>query len=183
MRKIQHAFLLPLVLFAATIVGKVSAQQQVDNSALPCIGNKQAREFDFWVGEWDVYKRSTTQLVGHSLIQVVSDGCAILENWTAAGSSGSGKSLNFIDPATGKWKQTWVGSRGPQDFVNGEYKDGAMRFTFDLTDTKGHKLTGRFIFYKEGPDQVRQLNEVSADKGKTWTTSYDFTYIRKKTMN
>jgi len=40
------------------------------------------------------------------------------------------------------------------------------------------KIIGRFIFYNEGPNQVRQFNEQSSDGGKTWTTSYDLTYKR-----
>jgi len=150
------------------------------NAAYPCMANVQARQFDFWIGEWDAYVTGTKQLAGHSVIQMVSGGCAILENWTSAGSFYSGKSLNFIDPATNKWRQNWIGSGDSQDFVNGEFKEGAMRFTFETKDSKGHKLIGRFIFYKIGPDEVRQFNETSADEGKTWTTAYDFTYLKKK---
>lgn len=32
----------------------------------------------------------------------------------------------------------------------------------------------------QGPDQVRQFHETSIDDGKTWVTTYDFTYKRKK---
>jgi tetratricopeptide (TPR) repeat protein len=148
--------------------------------AYPCMGNAQNRQFDFWVGEWDAYVRGTKRFAGHSVIQIVSGGCAILENWTSGSPYYSGKSLNYIDPATKKWRQTWIGSPDVQEFVNGEYKDGAMRFVFEAIDAQGHKQIGRFIFYNEGPDQVRQFNETSNDDGKTWTTGYDFTYIRKK---
>ena len=156
------------------------ARERVYGTTNPCMVNPQAREFDFWIGEWDVYPTGAKNIVGHSLIQMVSSGCALLENWTSPASNG--KSLNFVDDITHKWKQVWVGSyaRGKQDFVNGEYKDGAMRFSFETTDAQGHKLTGRFIFYNEGPNQVRQFNEISIDDGKNWVTSYDFTYIRKK---
>jgi len=148
------------------------------NAAYPCMNAPQAREFDFWVGEWDVYITGTKNCVGHSLIQIVSGGCAILENWSSNSVIGNGKSLNFIDPATNKWRQTWVGNDGLQEFINGVYSDDAMRFTFESTDNQHRKLIGRFIFYNQGPRQVRQFNETSADEGKTWTTSYDFTYIK-----
>jgi hypothetical protein len=155
-------------------------RQQVFVVAFPCMGDKHAREFDFWVGEWDVYSTGTKNIAGHSLIQMIAGGCALLENWDSPASTG--KSINFIDPLTNKWKQTWVGSyaSGIQEFVAGEYKDGAMRFTFETTDAQGNKLIGRFVFFNEGPNQVRQFNETSSDGGKTWTTNYDFTYIRKK---
>jgi len=149
----------------------------VFNCAYPCMVNKQAREFDFWVGQWTVYATGTKFVVGHSVIQRIAGGCAILENWTSNNAINNGKSINFIDPVTGKWKQSWAGG-GAQEFVNGEYKDGAMRFTFETTGPKNQKLIGRFIFYNQSDGTVKQFNETSADNGKTWTTSYDFTYVR-----
>ena len=38
----------------------------------------------------------------------------------------------------------------------------------------------RMTFFNQGPTQVRQLGETSTDGGKTWTVSYDLTYVRKK---
>jgi len=161
--------------------GFKKARERIFLAANPCMGDPKAREFDFWVGRWNVYPTGTQTLVGHSLVQIVSGGCALLENWEALGNASSGKSLNFID-GNHLWRQCWIGSypNGQQDFVSGEYKDGAMRFTFTTTDAKGNKLMGRFIFFNEGPDKVRQFNETSADEGKTWTTAYDLTYIRVK---
>jgi hypothetical protein len=163
--------------------GRFSAlRNKAYSIAFPCAVDPRAREFDFWVGEWDAYITGSTVLAGHSVIQVASGGCMILENWTSAKAPFNGKSMNFIDQKTGKWQQVWVGSGGggANVFVNGEYHDSAMRFQFEQTDTNGHKLTGRFTFFNQGPNQVRQLNETSADGGKTWQTVYDFTYIRKK---
>lgn len=155
-------------------------RDKIYNSLYPCANDPHCREFDFWIGEWQVYATGTNNYAGHSLIQKVSGGCALLENWQSAVSEG--KSLNFVDDSTNKWKQVWVGSypMGKQDFINGEYKDSAMRFTFETKDVQGHKQIGRFIFYNQGPDQVRQFNETSSDGGKTWVTSYDFTYKRVK---
>ncbi len=155
-------------------------RQLVYVTAYPCMADKHAREFDFWIGEWDVYPTGAKNIVGHSLIQMIAGGCALLENWDSPNSTG--KSINFIDPNTNTWKQSWAGSyaSGIQEFVNGEYKDGAMRFTFETTDAKGAKVIGRFMFFNIDADTVRQFNETSADGGKTWTTSYDFTYVRKQ---
>jgi hypothetical protein len=147
------------------------------NDAFPCMANKQAREFDFWVGEWKVYVTGTKQVAGHSVIQRIAGGCAILENWTSNNAMNNGKSINFIDPVTNKWKQSWAGG-GVQEFVNGEYKDGAMRFTFETTGPQNQKLIGRFTFYNQSNGDVRQFNETSADNGNTWATSYDFTYVK-----
>ena len=158
-------------------------KKRATENAFPCLKDPRAREFDFWVGEWDVFATGTTQLVGKSRIDNASGGCMILENWTAVGGPAhNGKSMNFVDPITSKWIQVWVGSSGINyinitRFYDGEYKDGAMRFVFDR-EQQGQKMIGRFIFYNESPNQVRQFSEQSADNGKTWTTNYDYTYKR-----
>lgn len=152
-------------------------------NAFPCRANAQAREFDFWVGEWNVFATGTNFTVGRSSIQKASGDCMILENWTAIGPMPhNGKSMNYVNPETGKWEQLWIGSNGRGNnvtrFYNGEYKDSAMRFEFEMKTPQG-KQAGRFSFFNQGPDQVRQLSETSADGGKTWTINYDFTYKRK----
>jgi hypothetical protein len=159
------------------------ALKRATSNALPCMGNEQARQFDFWIGEWDAYVTGTAQLAGHSRIEMASGGCMILENWTSAGNYPfSGKSMNFVDPASGKWKQVWIGSAGVNvsEFLNGEYRDNAMRFEFENTNPQGVKTKVHFYFFNQGPDQVRQFHETSADDGKTWVTTYDFTYKRKQ---
>jgi hypothetical protein len=55
-----------------------------------------------------------------------------------------------------------------------------MRFDFETTTPQGGKKLVHFHFYNKSPDQVRQFHETSNDEGKTWVTTYDFTYKRKK---
>lgn len=92
-------------------------RQLVYTRNFPCMANSQARQFDFWIGEWVVYITGTQTLAGNSKIEMIAGGCALLENWDSKASNG--KSLNFVDPITNKWKQTWVGSyvAGIQEFV------------------------------------------------------------------
>lgn len=147
----------------------------------PCLHNAHAREFDFWIGDWDVYPTGGNQIVGSSKIEMEAGGCFILENWTAIGYPNTGKSMNFVDPLTNKWKQVWVGSGGAvTEYVNGVYKDSIMEFESSSTNAQG-KTKIRFRFFNQGINQVRQFQESSADDGKTWNVNYDLTYIRKKT--
>jgi hypothetical protein len=44
----------------------------------------------------------------------------------------------------------------------------------------GKKTIARMTFSKLPNGDVRQHGENSADDGKSWTTSFDFTYVRKK---
>lgn len=162
----------------------VTLRERAVVNGFPCMGDSAARSFDFWIGAWDVYVTGTAIRAGTNRIERVAGGCALLENWTAwltpMSPPNEGQSLNFIDPATGTWRQVWMGSgRGQNNFSDGVYRDGAMRFAFERTDPQGNRLIGRFTFFNLGPDRVRQLQEISRDDGATWNTVYDFTYERR----
>jgi tetratricopeptide (TPR) repeat protein len=157
-------------------------RQQVYDALYPCTTEPRGHDFDFWIGDWNVFSTVTKGPAGTSHIEVIAGSCALLENWTST-QAHVGKSFNYYDPKVGKWEQDWIGSGGPGDrqrFINGEYKDGAMRFTNETINAKGQKQLGRFIFYNIDKDTVRQYLETSTDGGTTFTPVYDFTYIRKK---
>lgn len=158
-------------------------RREVYETIYPCTKEPRAHDFDFWTGDWDVFATGTRFLVGHSHIEPISGGCAILENWQSTQAQ-SGKSFNFYDDQVGKWEQDWIGSggfaAGRQRYINGEYKDGAMRFAFEAKDAKGAVQPGHFIFYNIDSNTVRQYQELSSDGGKTFTAQYDLTYVRKK---
>ena len=75
----------------------------------PCAAPEH-RQFDFWVGTWDVFGPAGRQ-VGANRIERIADGCALLEQWTGSGNV-TGKSLNIYDASDGRWHQTWVDSSG-----------------------------------------------------------------------
>jgi hypothetical protein len=84
------------------------------------------------------------------------------------GAQGQSLQMNFVDPATGFWQQVWVGPGGLNvtEFLNGSYREDAMRFEFETTDAQGKPQLVHFYFFNQGPDQVRQLHETSSDNGK-----------------
>lgn len=145
----------------------------------PCSTEPHSHDFDFWIGEWNVYQTGTKTLVGHSVVQSISGGCGILENWTSI-KGNTGKSINYYNPATGKWEQDWIGSGGgPQRYLNGVYEDSVMHFTYEST-LKNKSVKGNFKFYNIDKNTVRQYQDANNDDAKTVTVSYDFTYVRKK---
>jgi tetratricopeptide (TPR) repeat protein len=152
--------------------------QRIYALAYPCTTAPHTHDFDFWIGEWDVYQTGTHNLVGHSLVQSVSGGCSLLENWNAT-TANNGKSLNYYDVNANAWEQDWVGSGGgAQRYTNGEYKNGAMHFIYESI-SGGQKTIGNFLFYNIDKNTVRQYQDMSTDGGKTYTVAYDLTYIRK----
>jgi len=149
-----------------------------DRATRPCEFASEYKQFDFWVGEWNV-ETTQGQPAGKNIIERMEQGCILMENWTGA-AGGTGKSINFYNASTGKWRQTWVDSTGNVAEYEGEYKDGAMRFDGNPVINNGKKTLRRLTLSIQGPDRVRQLFEQSADDGKTWTTQYDLIYVRKK---
>jgi tetratricopeptide (TPR) repeat protein len=143
----------------------------------PCMFLAEARQFDFWVGDWEVFNPAG-QKVGTNTIQMFAGGCGVLENWTNAGGS-DGKSINYYDASAGKWFQNWIGTDGSALRYAGNFKENAMRFEGE-TVAGGKKLRQKLTFFKLDENTVRQLAESSADDGKTWTVNYDFKYVRKK---
>jgi hypothetical protein len=156
-------------------MAKLKAQLLLASS--PCDTMPSAREFDFWIGDWNVHAPGGA-LAGTNLIEKVSNGCALLENWTANG-GGTGKSLNFHNAAAGYWQQTWIGAAGgPVEFREGVLEGNTMRF-LQRQGGPGTPLVSRLSFTSLGPNRVRQHAETTSDNGATWTTSYDFQYLRK----
>ena len=146
------------------------------DSPKPC-SSTQARQFDFWVGAWEVAARG--KLAGINTISRAAGDCALLEEYQ--GESGySGKSLNFFNPELGKWQQVWVGSAGDILVLTGEYKDGKMVLMGESVQ-KERKVLNRITWFNNiAEGTVRQLWENSEDTGKTWQPVFDGLYTRKK---
>jgi len=155
-----------------------SSQSASQPSAKPCGARPEYRQFDFWIGEWDV--QAGGKQAGTNNVQLILGGCVIFENWTGARGM-TGKSFNIYNAAKGKWQQTWVDSAGNVLELYGEFKDGAMRLVGEKPGPNGGKIIDRLTFFPLEGARVRQLWESSQDDGKTWSSVFDGLYIRKKT--
>ena len=157
------------------------ATQAPAQGSAPTCDAPEYRQFDFWVGEWDVEVKGapTGRPKPQSSIQRILKGCVIFENWMPPNGQ-DGKSFNVYNRQTKKWEQTWVDSSGGVIHFTGEARDGNMYYTTEYLDAKGQKVQGKMAYFPQGPDRVRQLWEQSSDGGKTWTVAFDGIYIRKK---
>lgn len=153
----------------------VAIRSRVELNSKPCIAMPIFRQFDFWLGQWDV--ESAGAKIAHSSIQSLADGCIILENWMPLAAP-PGKSWNVLNQTTGKWEQTWM-SAGKLAKLEGEIKDGAMRFT-SMPGSAPPGTRTRMSFTPNSDGTIRQLWESSADEGKTWTPLFDGIYRRSK---
>ena len=145
----------------------------------PCATDPERRKFDFWVGDWSVTTAGGT-VVGSSVVQSINGGCSLLENWTAARGS-TGKSLNSFNPSISKWQQYWVDQTGGvTEYRDSEWHNGALSFLAHTTQPNGSPMLQRLTFSALSDSVVRQHGERSTDDGKTWSTTYDFYYHRRR---
>jgi tetratricopeptide (TPR) repeat protein len=156
--------------------------EQTTHNLKPCAYNPLHRQFDFWVGEWDVVTAEDAHAAGSSKIELILGDCVIQENWTSAGNIGyQGKSFNIYNTDLNRWEQFWNDNAGGMIHFYGGLNDKVMDFwTEEIPQKDGTKLKRHLQFIPSGNDIVRQFSRGSTDGGKTWKVEYDFIYNRKK---
>jgi tetratricopeptide (TPR) repeat protein len=151
---------------------------QAQKAVRPCTASPEYRQFDFWIGEWEV-QTASGQPAGKSSVQLILGDCVIFENWTGALGM-NGKSFNIYNATRRQWQQTWVNDRGISTEFAGEFKNDRMEFLVEQVGPDANKQLRRMTLFNLDPDRVRQLGEISTDEGKTWSVQYDLLYLRKK---
>jgi hypothetical protein len=154
----------------------IESVAKLNAAANPCTAKPEFRQLDFWIGEWDA-KNAAGVTVGSSTIELILGSCVIFENWTTPVSSG--KSFSNFNTSDGKWHQTWVTDKGGLTYYVGEFVDGKIVLDSETT-VNGKQSVARMTFSRLPNGDVRQHGESSTDGKKTWTTTFDFTYVRKK---
>lgn len=163
-----------------SIISTLSTFAQQGQNPQPCYQSSEYRQFDFWIGEWDVSDKNG-QPQGKSKIELILNGCVLLENWTSAQGVYAGKSLNYFNRLNGKWEQKWIDNSGVPIEFSGTYsaEDKAMYYTAETIGQNGEKVLNKLTFYKKSAAYVNQVWEQSTDDGKTWNTVFDGHYKKR----
>lgn len=135
------------------------------------------RQFDFWVGDWDVRNPDGTP-AGVNRVEKNNGGCVVQEHWKG-GKGMSGTSFNTFSQQDKKWHQIWVDDQEGFFETAGGIVDGKMVMSGDMV-ANGQKLLQRWSWTKLSDDKVLQRWEISRDEGKTWKVGFEATYLRKK---
>lgn len=164
----------PILLGIAAACVSATAHGQ----AGPKCNTPQHRQFDFWVGTWDVSPTGQSQVVARSVIENLYDGCVIRENWKP-NSGNPGGSLNTYSPDDGKWHQVWMDAANAMVMFDGGMVDGKMVLTghWKGAQTPGKTDLVRMTYSELDKGAVRQFGEISGDEGRTWKPFFDFTYM------
>lgn len=144
--------------------------------AAPACATPEYRQFDFWIGTWEVFG-ANGQRAGTNRIDSVLGGCALHEQWTSAG-GGHGFSYNIYDFTRQVWHQTWVDAAGSLLLIEGGLVNGAMVMEGRTVGRNG-PVRNRITWTPLARDSVRQVWEVRGDTATTWTTVFNGLYVRR----
>jgi tetratricopeptide (TPR) repeat protein len=150
----------------------------LEQETYPCQHNPQYKAFDFWIGEWEVFNQRG-QKVGENSIRKIMKDCIIIENWQSARGS-KGQSINYLDPSSSEWKQTWIDEGGQIIRYSGQVIDGSMYFNGEFIDKDGNRELARVVLEPLSNGNVHHVIEHSKDYGKSWYTWFDGVYVKKK---
>jgi Protein of unknown function (DUF1579) len=135
-----------------------------------------ARDFDFWLGDWEVTVHAKNGVArGSNSIRSVLGGCVIEENFHAEGPEApwNGHSVSTFDG--GRWRQTWVDDQGSYLAFIGEMKDGRMIL---YGEPKG-RVRMRMVFAEIRADALLWTWERSEDDGASWAVQMTIDYQRR----
>jgi hypothetical protein len=145
----------------------------------PACDAPEYRQFDFWLGEWEV-TTPDGKVAGRNSITRIAGGCALHENWAGRGGF-TGQSLSGWNKQRAQWQQTWLDSSGGRLDLAGAAQGPRMVMTATETsaDKPGSTTMHRITWSPNADGSVRQHWESSEDGGRTWSTAFDGRYVRR----
>lgn len=172
------------VITSDPVLNQLSGQSQYDElvakmseQAYPCRHHERFRDFDFWLGAWDVHTADGT-LAGRNRIEKAQAGCVLVESWMST-SGVPGMSMNYFDIISAQWVQVWTGAGGTQIVIRGGLTEDGMllegRIHYVANSTSA-PFRGLWTPLPDG--RVRQYFEQSNDGGETWAAWFEGFYTR-----
>src|SRR5215208_4871851 len=134
-----------------------------------------ARQFDFWLGEWDcTWHEDGREQRGTNSVYLDLGGAVVVESFDARPSLDfQGLSYSVYDRNEQCWKQTWVDSDANYLDFTGGWLDGAM----ELRRGGGDALF-RLRWEHIERDALDWSWQRSDDLGDTWASLWEIEYSR-----
>jgi hypothetical protein len=133
------------------------------------------RQFDFWLGDWDVIDTETHTQVARARVRSILGGCVVLEEYR--GNTGTeGRSFSLYDVTRDVWHQTWVTDRGRLLVIEGHSRNGIMEMSGSDRAAAGapeRLVRGRWQATRGG---IRESAARSTDGGRSWQPWFDLIF-------
>jgi hypothetical protein len=145
------------------------------------------RDFDFWIGTWDLRVRQRIGIEGDeyrdgravSIVRPILDGCVLLEEFDGDQLPRPvvGISVSTFNSRTGRWQQTWVDNSANNMVFQGGYAGDHMEM-IHKAEEGGDPVLWRITFYNVHDDEFDWAYDRSTDGGKTWLNFMEIHYTR-----
>ena len=169
-----------IVLVAGSIRAEDSLYLSVDTTKATYCDQPEARQFDFWLGEWNMFwgEGQNTETGTNSITSELRE-CMIEENFVSDGLDPFvGRSISVYDARVGRWKQTWTDNRGGYlDFVGGWEGDRMLLAREVISDSL--QFTQRMVWYNITKSSLEWKWERSDDHGESWQLLWHISYSRQ----
>lgn len=162
-----------LALFAAT--GGETSDRMPRQAVNPAFCSApEFRQFDFWLGDWDVFDVGKSAVVAHTRVDLILGGCVLREDYEGANGL-HGQSFTLYDASRKIWHQSWVTNRGQVLVIEGRLEAGEMLLAgADRTaEGKERRVHGT---WKPMDGGVRETAVISNDAGSTWQPWFDLIF-------
>ncbi len=159
---------------------------------VPLAASDPARDFDFFIGAWQVRHRRLKQRLagsdewqefdGHCRVWPLLGGAANINERVVNAPAGtySGLGLRAFDPETKTWADWNLGARDPHKIdvpIIGTFVDGVGVFLSDDAH-EGTPVVVRGRFSEITAKSLQWDQAFSTDGGKTWETNWVMRYTR-----
>lgn len=145
-----------------------------------CHDLERFSDFDFWVGEWDVFDNNSGNRAGENAIQKMEEGCMLLESWTGGGGASTGTSINYFNPVTGEWRQVWVSAGAYAIDIVGGLRGESMVLEGSIYNFGGAVWNFRGTWTPNEDGSVRQFFEQYNHDSEVWEPWFDGRYVRRQ---
>jgi hypothetical protein len=152
----------------------------VDTKGGPC-DTPEHHQFDFWVGDWQVFDAKTNELVGFDRVEKHSQGCIVQQNLTmitdlyrrpGVGYRLAGISVNRFDGEN--WLELWADNQWGAIALRGMPEGGNAMVLRTITPSRNRDL--RLVWERRPDGGVRALQYVAAAGSGKWELYGDLIY-------
>ena len=171
-----------------TLLTGATASAQPSGDLADAWAFDEARQFDFWVGDWDVNLRVRQpdftwkdDVRARAKIYRVLGGKAILELWDSPNIKGY--SLRYFHEPTDQWilHLNWPSrNRSGTGSLRGGFRHGRGEFFSRSTGADGRRSISRYTFCDITPTSLRWDDAFSKDGGNTWTNNWIMEWTRRE---
>jgi hypothetical protein len=145
----------------------------------PCAANPEARQLDYWLGDWSVGTTSAPN-TGHGKVFLSLDKCLLTESWGSDTTNHQGENSMAYNPEDKTWYGLFVDNRGRVHALKGAVTPGSAEFTGPSRDENGKVVLNKVKVVRVNQDNVEQIWQKSSNNGASWTTDVRMQYSRKR---